>query len=131
MPKIPPEGRRFAPGNNANPLGAAAHNKDLKRVRSLTKEQVAEIGSIILENNLEKLLAIREKKNSSVLKVWFAAVAIKSISRGDAHALSVILDRIVGKPKDIVELSGKDGGPIHSVSEDQVKAAIAKAESEF
>lgn len=100
MPKTPPTSGRFKPGNNMNPLGASAHNKDLKQVRRLTKEQVAEIGSLILEGNLEKLQAIKEQKSASVLKVWFASVAVKAISKGDAHALTVILDRIVGKVKD-------------------------------
>lgn len=124
-------GRDIKPGEIRNPLGGGSHNPDMKEVRRLTKEQVAEIGTLILTGNLEKLQSIKDEKSASVLKIWFASVAIKAISRGDAHSLSVILDRIVGKVKDQLELTGKDGGPIQSVSEAQVKAAIEKAEAEF
>lgn len=105
----------------------------MKQIRRLTREEVSEIGSLILEGNLEKLQSVRDQPEASVLKVWFASVAVKAISKGDAHALTIILDRIVGKVKDTIELTGRDGGAIESVSvnETQVKAAIAKIESEF
>lgn len=106
-PKKVPEGKRFKKGQSGNPLGAALHNQDLKKVRRLTHEQVAEVGSMILEGNIEGLESIRQNEDSSVLKVWFASVAMKAIMKGDANSLSVVLDRIVGKVKTQVEVESK------------------------
>lgn len=107
-------GRDFQKGHKFA-RGAASHNPALKAVRRLTQSEVAELGTMILEGNLAALIAIKDDKESSVLKVWFAAVAVKAISRGDAAALNAILDRIVGRSKETVELTGKNGNPIEVV----------------
>lgn len=109
MPRKPPRTHGFKPGNKANPLGAGAHNQDLKKVRRLTREMVAELGQLVLEGDLAALQAIKDDPKSTVLKVWFAAIAIKSMTRGDAHAFNIILDRIVGKTKDEITVSAPDG----------------------
>lgn len=106
MPRIPPEGKRFVKGQKgANPLGAGAHNKDVKHLRRLTQEEVAQLGSMILEHDLTALMAIKDDPKASVLKVWFASIAVKAINRGDAQALTVLLDRIVGKVKEKMEVN--------------------------
>ena len=92
-------GKHFQKGNKANPRGAGAHNKDVKAIRRLTHEEIAEIGSLILDGNLKRLTEVRDDKNSTVLKVWICSVAIIAINKGDAQALNALLDRIVGKPK--------------------------------
>lgn len=106
MPRTPPEGRRFKPGQSGNPSGAAAHNKEIKAIRRMTKEDVAEIGALILGGNLEKLKAIKEDTQASVLKVWFASVAVKAIVKGDPAALNTILNRIIGKVPEELQHSG-------------------------
>lgn len=110
-------GKDFGNGNRANPIGAGAHNKDLKRVRRLTQQEVSELGTLILDHNLAELTAIAKDPYACVLKVWFASIAVKAISRGDANALNAILDRIVGKPKEHIEVTGADGGPLESSRE--------------
>jgi len=104
MPRKPPEGKRFQKGQSGNPRGAAAHNPALKAVRRMTQDDVAAIGQMIVEGNLAALQAVKDDSSASVLKVWFASVAVKAISRGDAVALNAILDRIVGKTKNQLEL---------------------------
>lgn len=112
MPKKPPVGRRFQPGQSGNPLGAALHNQELKALRRLTKETVADIGAMILEADLEALQAVAKDKSATVLRVWFASVAVKAISKGDAMSLNVILNRIVGKVPEEIRHAGEDGGPV-------------------
>jgi hypothetical protein len=100
-------GKNFEPGNKMG-KGASCHNPALKVVRRMTHDDVAEIGQLIVEGNLEKLQAVKDDKNASVLKVWMCSVAIKAISRGDATALNALLDRIVGKVKDKVEVTSNN-----------------------
>ncbi len=112
MPRKPPVGKRFVKGQTGNPLGAGAHNKDLRQLRRITQNEVSDLGSLVISGDLKALQAIKDDPTSSVLKVWFSAIAIKAINKGDASALGILLDRIVGKVKDKVEVMGEDGKPI-------------------
>lgn len=100
----------------------------------MTNQEIAEVGTLILSADLDKLRAISQDKSASVLKVWIASVAVKAISRGDAPALSIILDRIAGKPKEFVEHSGKVDSDVSAriaaVSDAELKARIIKIESD-
>lgn len=127
----PPKQHQFKKGKSGNPLGGKIHNKELKAIRRMTQEDVAEIGQLILEGNLEKLAAVKEDKAASVLKVWFCSVAIKAISKGDAAALSVILDRIVGRVKEKLEVTGNEGGPVQVANVSQVRSILNKLEDEY
>jgi hypothetical protein len=69
----------------------------MKRIRALTQEQVEEVGDLILMGNFEALKALKDDPSASVLKTAIAAVAMKIIKKGDAQALNVLLDRLVGK----------------------------------
>ena len=124
-------GRDFKKGSSGNPRGGAAHNQELKAVRRMSQTDVAEVGRLILEGNLGKLQAVKDDHDASVLKVWFCSVAIKAISRGDAHALSVILDRIVGKVPAEMNLTGTLEQNHTVASTSQVKAILMKLEDEY
>lgn len=122
MAKKPPDKKYwFKPGQSGNPLGAKLHDPVMRAIKRLTRAEVAEIGALIVSKNISKLKEIVEdaKGNDdskhSALKVWIATIAIKGISKGDAHALDVLLNRLVGKVKDEIELTGKEGGPIRSL----------------
>jgi hypothetical protein len=106
MPRVPPPGKRFQKGQTGNPLGAAIHNKDLKKVRHLTHEDLSTIGTLILESNIAALEAIKANPDTTALRVWFCSVALKAIEKGDAQSLNVLLDRIVGKVSDKVQVTG-------------------------
>lgn len=78
----------------------------------MTKEEVADIGAMILQGNLDALKAVSKDPSASVLKTWFASVAIKAINKGDAMSLNVILNRIVGRVPEELRHTGEDGGPM-------------------
>ena len=121
-------GRDFKVGHKMA-KGGAAHNPDLKRIRKLTQSEVAEIGSMILELNLKQLIDIKTETGAKALKVWIASIVARAISKGDAQALNALLDRIVGKVKDKIEMSGPDGGPIAVESNSWVKRALSDPET--
>jgi hypothetical protein len=100
-------GKNFAPGNKLG-KGAGHHNADLKKIRKLTHEQVAEMGSVLLDGTDGALLAIQENPESSTLKKWIASIITIGIERGDSRALDVLLDRLIGKVKEEIEVTGVD-----------------------
>lgn len=106
-----PVGKRFVKGQVANPLGGRAHNPEVQKIRTMTKVQVAEIGQLILEGDIKKIQAVKDNPKSSVLQIWIAAVAVKAITKGDMAALNQLLDRIVGKVRDDVHVTGSGIAP--------------------
>lgn len=86
-------------GDITNPLGAKARHKDVKRIKLMTHQQIAEMLQTILENDVDALQKLVVAKGTSVFKVWVASVAMKAIREGNDTPLWAITDRIVGKPK--------------------------------
>lgn len=102
-PGKPPKKNQFKKGQSGNPLGAKLHSAELKAIKKLTQDEVAMVGQLILDRNLIELMEIKNDKSASVLKVWFAAIAVKAITKGDASALDTILNRIIGKTKETID----------------------------
>lgn len=105
-------GRNWKKGVSANPLGARAHNQEVKKIRRLTNDQIAEVGSVILENDpdtLKKL--IKKTKGQTTLQWWIANTAYWAGKRGDGYMLNTLLDRISGKIKETKEIDLKTSEP--------------------
>lgn len=106
------ESCKFKKGQSGNPLGGQKHNPELRAIRRMTKTEVAEVGAMVLDKNIVGLQEIAKNPTSSALKVWMASVAVKGIQRGDMTALNGLLDRLVGKADQAIQLTGADGGPL-------------------
>lgn len=96
-------GRPFKPGQTGNAKGRPKLSSDVKRVRSLTGEQLKAIGDVLLLGNKERLEEILNSPRSNLLDIWLASVAKKGISKGDMYSLNELLNRLVGKVTDKVE----------------------------
>jgi hypothetical protein len=105
-------GRKFQKGQSGNPKGNSKKGRDIARLKRLTHDQVAEIGSMILEGNHEELKQVALSKDSTVLQLWMAQLVNASIRKSDAAIFRAVLDRIVGRPRESIELTGKDGGAV-------------------
>lgn len=105
-------GRNFAKGQVSNPKGAGAVSPQVRAIRKITLEHIEEVADLILDGNLEKLKALASSPETSVLKVWIAKAAATGIQKGDLHSLDAILNRVLGKPKERHEVTGKDGEDI-------------------
>lgn len=122
------KGRLFKKGEVHNPLGAGAHNKELRAVKRLTQQEIAEVGGFILQNNLESLKEVKANPASSVFKVWICSVAITAINKGDAQALNVLLDRIVGKVKEENKLTVDLQTGVERMTEEEAAQLIKNAQ---
>ena len=97
---------KFKKGNRANPKGAAAHSPVKRQFKKLTEAQLKEMMNLILFTPPEQLQA-EVDKNPSVLKSWIASAAAKGLQKGDIGPLLQILERVVGKVKDVSEVEHK------------------------
>lgn len=129
MPRnhVPPE-KRIQPGQTRNPKGSSDKARSLGKLRRLTNEQVSEIGTLVLEGNRQALVDIKNDKDATVLQVWMADLIVASMRKGDPAAFRAILDRICGKPRESIAISGDDKQPLHiRVMTDEEKIARADA----
>ncbi len=97
-------GRPFKKGVSGNPLGRAIEDPAMRMVRHLTKQELVEIGNLVIKNNMKQLQAIAKDPNASVIKTMIASVAVKIVTRGDMQALDVLLNRLIGKVRDDVSI---------------------------
>lgn len=101
----PGPGKKFEKGVVHNPLGAGAHDKELKAIRKLTKPELAEIATLIISGNMDEINKVRISPDETPLRKWICSVVSKGIQNGDMGTLNALLDRVVGKVKDEVEVS--------------------------
>lgn len=129
MPNPKPKGGRpMVKGETRNPKGSSAKARNVGKIRALTAAQVAEIGSLILTGTRDDLTAVGADPGAPFIQVWFAGLAIKSLQKGDASIFKAILDRIVGKPKESVEVTGAAGGALN-ISMAHAEMSIAEREA--
>lgn len=96
----------FKKGQSGNPGGRPVDPPELKKLKNLTRTELVEVGNLVIKNDLKALKAIGKDENASVLKVMIAAVAVKTIEQGDMYKLDLLLNRLVGKVSDKLELEG-------------------------
>lgn len=98
--------KKIKKGQVLNPNGNSKHSRALAAVRNLSNDEVTKVGTMLLDQNLESLKEIMRNPNSSALQVLITSVVVKAISKGDASALNVILDRVAGKVKEKLQVTG-------------------------
>ncbi len=103
--------RPWKKGQSGNPLGGKLHNKEIKKIKALTKKQLAEIGSVMLNGTVQDLDKLKKDKTQSVLKHMLASVAHNAVTNGDTNALETLLNRIIGKVKEEVFVESIDVTP--------------------
>lgn len=104
---------KFKKGVSPNPKGRPPMNELDRQVRKLTKERLNEIISKILTSTPEEIQRIKEDKATDALTAWILSGAAKGIKTGDMDQLEkVLLNRVLGKVKEQVEVSGEGLRPV-------------------
>lgn len=106
----PPKEHQFKKGVSGNPAGRPK-DKLGEAMRMLTAESFAEMANIIIKGQISDLQDVMKNTKHSVIQKVIASTVIKMMQKGDIHALDTLLNRLVGKVKERVEVTGADGGP--------------------
>jgi hypothetical protein len=96
----------FQKGVSGNPLGNKVLSPELRMAQKLTKAQLTETATMIVNCTLPELKAIAEDENSTVLQRMALSLALRVIENGDTFAWDALLNRIVGKVTDKLHVSG-------------------------
>jgi len=126
---------KYPKGVSGNPEGARAHSPELKKIKNLTEQELVEAGSLILKSSVEELRALSKDDSATPLRRMIASVAIRTIAKGDPSAFDALLNRLVGKVKDVVQVDSNNVTNLNAivgvVDEDKLRAAIKKVRNEL
>ncbi len=113
--KIHPGSENLRPawkkGQSGNPDGAKKHNPALKVIKNLTEKELIEVSNMVLKGTMGELLDIREDEESTVLQRMLASVAVRVMKKGDMHAMDILLNRMIGKVKDKIDVNNLNATP--------------------
>ncbi len=108
---------RIKKGQVNNPYGAQGKNYAYTQFKKLTRDQLQEMANLLLWGNMEALKALQHDPTASALASTISSVIVKIHEKGDVHSLDVLLNRMIGKVKETIELSpNEDGKPIVQIT---------------
>lgn len=130
MPRKPPEGRRFKKGEINNPTGNNG-SAELRILRRMSRGEIADFGAMLVEMKMKDFRLIPKDEDASPLKVMVAGMAAAAM-KGNSGCWDKLLDRLVGKTKDRIEISGSLAVQrMTSLSEAEIKAKLKEQEAEL
>lgn len=96
-------GRNFLPGQSGNPNGRPNVPEDLKQARNLNRIELDRLLNKMLGSTKAELETILKNPSSTLLEITVCGILAKAAQGGDHQRLNFILERLVGKVKDVVE----------------------------
>jgi regulator of sigma D len=98
-------GRDFVKGQVANPKGRTPIPEELKKIRKMNRDRLELVVSKYLNMNLIELNQVVKDPNTTALDHMICQIIIKSMATGDHARFNALMDRVVGKVKDQIELA--------------------------
>ncbi len=95
--KKPPVDKQWKPGQSGNPSGV--------RKGKLTRDEVETIMAKFARHSREQLQAVVQNPKTPMLEIMVASVMAKAAKDGDYSRLDFLLNRSIGKVKDMLEVS--------------------------
>jgi hypothetical protein len=110
-----PRAHLFPPGVSGNPDGKKPDPFSKKRLKAFTEQDFKEILDILIDQDIAMLKTIAEaKEGMSLIKIMTARVALKVLATGSAKDFELFLTRLIGKPRQMVTISGDPQAPLHT-----------------
>lgn len=85
--------------------GRPTEPPELKLMRRLTKQELIEVGELVIMGNIATLKKLRTDDRCTVLKGMFISVCLKILRDGDMEKFDRLISRFIGKVKDEVDLT--------------------------
>lgn len=102
--KIPTK-TSYKKGVSGNPNGRPKMDEDTKQLLNLTKSTYREIALKYLNMSKKETLELKENDEMSMLEWAFVKCILVIHKKGDYATLDKMMDRVIGKVKDEVDLT--------------------------
>jgi len=97
--------KKWSKGDIPNPRGAGAHNPYVKGLKKITSEEYADIIDFALQHDITSLRKLAKDPLTSAIKMGVAKALIKAIDDSNWGILNAIVERLVGKPVQQIQLN--------------------------
>lgn len=108
-------GKNIKKGEVRNPTGRPRVPAYMKTANKLTKVRFQEILHKYCNHNLEDLKMAYINKKTPALDLVVIKVLIEAIRKGDEKKLGFLLDRMIGKVKEEIEVTGTPHDELMSI----------------
>lgn len=100
-------GRDWKPGQSGNPAGRAKLPAWMRESRSMNKEKFHGLLNEYIHRPATELVEIMKDPTTPTLELMVIKVVMEAIKHGDEKKLGFLLDRLIGKVREEVHVSGQ------------------------
>ncbi len=123
-------GKNWQPGQSGNPKGSEGFPVDLKVARKLTQVELERCINKYMNLSHGELLAELENPATTMLEKMIASIVDQSVSKGDQLRLDFILNRVIGKVQERIEVTTPTPFILRTLAGGDVVMGIEKKEEE-
>ncbi len=105
----------YKKGQSGNPGGRPKDPPELKKIRQLSRQELVEIGNLVIRADVNELKKIRKDGTTGALKAMVVAIALRAIVKGEHHAFEALMTRLIGKVHDEIKHTGLPAAPAQTV----------------
>jgi len=94
----------WKPGETGNPHGRPQYPEDIRPLARITKFHIESLLSKYLSVTVDKLKELEKDASLRAIDAMVVKVALKAIVQGDVLRMNFLLDRLIGKVKEVSEV---------------------------
>jgi len=99
------EDNRFKPGVSGNPAGRPKIPDDIKQAKRLNKLEVERLMNKFMAMTKDEISQSINDPTTPALEIMIGSIIAKAVSHGDPVRLNFLLDRLIGKVKDELDVT--------------------------
>lgn len=101
---------KFVKGQSGNPGGAKKLPEDIKHLLDATGIQVKRDICECYNTHLDTIMGLATRQDIPAGLAMIASCMVNAIQTGDNRIMATFLDRIIGKPKETLDISSEGNG---------------------
>lgn len=124
-----PEGKRFKPGNAGGP-GRPPMPEDIRKIKVLTKSHVEKVMNLFAGMTEEQIEVHLKRPETTMLEHMVGQITLRAVRDGDTQRLNFLLDRTIGKVKEVTEIQLPVPTIIERLNGDQIELGAKVIDAE-
>lgn len=96
----------FVKGQSGNPNGRPKKFTTMLKQSGYTQYEINETIQVMMAMNMEELKDVHDDPNCTILEKTIANALFKSWKKGSLYSMDTLWNRVLGKPKEQVQLEG-------------------------